>query len=65
VRPKQVQEISEIARSLGTPFDLLTFEEGNITDFLSGGSDQEGPISSSSLNVLIALHGRVLLVKPT
>jgi hypothetical protein len=56
VRPKLVQEISEIARSLGTPFDALTFEEGTIADFLSAGSDEEGPISSSSLDVLIALH---------
>lgn len=56
MRPKQVQEISEIARSLGTPFDALTFEEGTIADFLSAGSDEEGPISSSSLDVLIALH---------
>jgi hypothetical protein len=59
VRPKLVQEISEIAQSLGTPFaDSLTFEEGNIADFLSAGNEQEGPKSSStsSLDVLIALH---------
>jgi hypothetical protein len=60
VRPKLVHEISEIARSLGTPFaDSLTFEEGTITDFLSASDGQEKPISSSSsssLDVLIALH---------
>jgi hypothetical protein len=60
VRPKLVHEISEIARSLGTPFaDSLTFEVGTIADFLSASDDQERPTSSSSsssLDVLIALH---------
>lgn len=59
MRPKLVKEISGIARSLGSDFDGLTFQEGTIDRMLDSSlstSDDKNTNSSSSLNVLIALH---------
>jgi hypothetical protein len=52
VRPKLVKEISDVARSLGSNFDGLTFQEGTIQGVLSEPQENE----SSCLKVLIALH---------
>ena len=52
MRPKLIKEISEIARSLGSDFDGLTFQEGTIEAFLSNPQEKD----SSSLDILIALH---------
>jgi SAM-dependent methyltransferase len=52
VRPKLVKEVSDIARSLGSNFDGLTFQEGTIQGVLSEPQVEE----SSCLKVLIALH---------
>ncbi|KAL3936112.1 MAG: hypothetical protein SGBAC_008494 [Bacillariaceae sp.] len=57
VRPKLVEEISSIARSLGKDFDGLQFEEGTIEKFVA---EAETTASSKNqddeLGVLIALH---------
>jgi SAM-dependent methyltransferase len=63
VRPKLVKEMSCIARSLGSQFDSLRFEQGTIEDFLlvdqerkEGLSSSRMSSSASTLDVLIALH---------
>lgn len=49
VRPKLVNEINAIARSLGDPFANLHFEQGTIEEFLSKSEP-------NNVDVLIALH---------
>jgi hypothetical protein len=69
VRPKLVQEISNIARSLGDRFDSLHFEQGTIEDYLLSSTDDKDSKQdddstnsddannvSSRLHVVIALH---------
>lgn len=58
VRPKLVQEINGIARSLGGPFDGLNFETGTIESFLleTGTTKHAQKSTEDSCNVLIALH---------
>ena len=57
-RPKLVQEVNEIASSLGPHFAGLSFAQGTIQELApSALSEKESSSSSSSkLNVLIALH---------
>jgi SAM-dependent methyltransferase len=55
VRPKLVEEISGIARSLGGAFDTLSFEEGTIEDVVASGTSS-GDDKDDSLDILIALH---------
>ena len=52
VRPKLVKEISEIASSLGSGFEGLSFQEGTIEDAVSQPQEKQ----AESLDVLIALH---------
>lgn len=52
MRPKLVKEISGIARSLGSDFDGLVFQEGTIEGIVSNPQEKD----CSSLDVLIALH---------
>ena len=58
VRPKLVAEISGIARSLGTGFDSLNFEEGTIEKVVAQASTtlKQETDDDVSLNVLVALH---------
>jgi hypothetical protein len=67
VRPKLVAEIDSIARSLGGPFDTLSFQTGTIEEIVAGttsifgGSnnsdgDDSKEKSENDLDVLIALH---------
>jgi len=57
VRPKLVAEISNIARSLGTGFDSLNFEEGTIEKVVAQEStSQNREKEVDALNVLVALH---------
>ena len=58
LRPKLVQEINGIARSLGKEFETLQFQEGSIEDTLGSSLDENynNRHSASSLDILIALH---------
>jgi len=57
VRPKLVAEISGIARSLGSTFDSLTFEEGTIEKVVAQTSSiRKQATGDVTLNVLVALH---------
>lgn len=57
VRPKLVAEISNIARSLGSTFDSLNFEEGTIEKVVARTSAiQKEEIDDATLNILVALH---------
>ena len=55
IRPKLVDEINGIARSLGNDFRLLRFEQGTIENFWNA-SSYKPTTSSKGLSVLIALH---------
>ncbi len=60
VRPKLVEEISNIAKSLGGAFDTLSFEEGPVEDVVAdAASSHDEANSNSSLDNLIALYTRV------
>lgn len=57
VRPKLVAEISGIARSLGSTFDTLNFEEGTIEKVVAQASaNRKQETDDDTLNVLVALH---------
>ena len=57
VRPKLVAEISGIARSLGSSFDALNFEEGTIENVVAEASaNRKQEADDATLNVLVALH---------
>ena len=57
VRPKLVEEISGIARSLGEDFEGLTFEEGTIEQFVAEAErSSKKNDEDDELRVLIALH---------
>jgi len=55
VRPKLVEEISGIARSLGKDFDGLQFEEGTIEKFVAE-AEKASKEEKNELGVMIALH---------
>jgi SAM-dependent methyltransferase len=56
VRPKLVQEISTIARSLGEPFQTLRFEVGTIDRIVATANDHGVNDDDTSLDILVALH---------
>ena len=61
MRPKLVKEVNKIAKTLGTNFDKLYFEQGTIEDFLneavsSQDDEANGVERTKSLDVFIALH---------
>ena len=55
VRPKLVEEISNISKSLGGEFDTLYFEEGTIEDVVAEAASVRNQTHNSH-DILIALH---------
>jgi SAM-dependent methyltransferase len=57
VRPKLLEEISDIANSLGGDFKTLTFKEGTIEGAAIGASGKDSTSNEDGeLDILIALH---------